>query len=82
MINLVLAFFNLVPIPPLDGSHVIAHAMPDEVIEQYRHFGQYGILALMGHHLPCSGCAETSVRPGLFPARDGGLVHTAVDLEA
>ena len=48
MINLVLAFFNLVPIPPLDGSHVIAHAMPDRLAEQYRHFGQYGILALMG----------------------------------
>ena len=48
MINLVLAFFNLVPIPPLDGSHVIAHAMPDRLAKQYRHFGQYGILALMG----------------------------------
>ncbi len=48
MINLVLAFFNLIPIPPLDGSHVIAHAMPDRMAEQYRHFGQYGILALMG----------------------------------
>ena len=36
MINLVLAFFNLVPIPPLDGSHVIAHAMPDGMAKQYR----------------------------------------------
>ena len=48
MINLLLAFFNLIPIPPLDGSHVIAHAMPDRMAKQYRHFGQYGILALMG----------------------------------
>ena len=38
----------MIPIPPLDGSHVIAHAMPDRLAEQYRHFGQYGILALMG----------------------------------
>lgn len=48
MINLVLAFFNLVPIPPLDGSHVLAHALPKELAARYRHFGQYGILALMG----------------------------------
>jgi len=48
MINLVLAFFNLVPIPPLDGSHVVAHLLPKEAAARYRQFGQYGILALMG----------------------------------
>lgn len=47
-INLILAFFNLVPIPPLDGSHVVAHALPRELAIRYRQFGQYGILALMG----------------------------------
>ena len=48
MINLILAFFNLIPIPPLDGSHVLAHALPKEVAVRYRDFGQYGILAVMG----------------------------------
>ena len=47
-INLVLAFFNLIPIPPLDGSHVVAHALPGEIAARYRQFGQYGIFALMG----------------------------------
>lgn len=47
MINLILAFFNLVPIPPLDGSHVLAHLLPREAAARYRQFGQYGILALM-----------------------------------
>ena len=28
LINLVLAFFNLIPIPPLDGSHVLFHVLP------------------------------------------------------
>ena len=46
-INLILAFFNLIPIPPLDGSHVLAHMLPQEMAMRYRHFGQYGILALM-----------------------------------
>lgn len=48
LINLVLAFFNLIPIPPLDGSHVVAHVLPAEIAERYRQFGQYGIFALMG----------------------------------
>ena len=47
-INLLLAFFNLLPIPPLDGSHVLAHLLPKEVQAQYRQVGQYGILLLMG----------------------------------
>ena len=47
-INLILAFFNLIPIPPLDGSHVLAHVLPQEMAMRYRHFGQYGILILMG----------------------------------
>jgi Zn-dependent protease len=48
LINLVLAFFNLIPIPPLDGSHVMAHALPEGIAARYRQFGQYGIFALMG----------------------------------
>ncbi len=46
-INLILAFFNLLPIPPLDGSHVLAHLLPDRWARAYRQFGQWGILALI-----------------------------------
>jgi len=48
VINLVLAFFNLVPIPPLDGSHVVAHLLPPELAHRYRSFAQYGVLGLFG----------------------------------
>jgi len=48
VINLVLAFFNLVPIPPLDGSHVVARMLPDSLAHRYREMGRYGILILMG----------------------------------
>lgn len=47
-INLILAFFNLIPIPPLDGSHVMAHIIPDRFKLQYRRFSRYGVFALMG----------------------------------
>jgi Zn-dependent protease len=46
-INLVLAFFNLIPIPPLDGSHVLAHALPRELAAKYRDMGRYGLLIVM-----------------------------------
>jgi len=31
LLNLLLGIFNLIPLPPLDGSHVIRHFMPDGV---------------------------------------------------
>lgn len=48
LINLVLAIFNLIPIPPLDGSHVLYHLLPRPLAQRYRAAGQYGLLVLMG----------------------------------
>jgi Zn-dependent protease len=46
-INVLLAFFNLLPIPPLDGSHVVANLLPARLAAPYRRFGQFGLLAMM-----------------------------------
>ena len=46
-INLILAFFNLIPIPPLDGSHVLFHLLPGRFALQFRRAGQYGMVVLM-----------------------------------
>jgi Zn-dependent protease len=46
-INLILAFFNLIPIPPLDGSHVVYHLLPPEAGLRYRSIGRYGFLLIM-----------------------------------
>jgi Zn-dependent protease len=45
--NLVLAFFNLIPIPPLDGSHVFYHLLPPAAGSQYRQFQRFGFLPIM-----------------------------------
>ena len=48
LINLILAVFNLVPIPPLDGSHVVYHFLPRAWRAGYQQAGRYGILVLIG----------------------------------
>lgn len=46
-INLVLAYFNLIPIPPLDGSHVLYHLLPPAAGARYRAMGRYGVTLLV-----------------------------------
>jgi Zn-dependent protease len=47
-LNIILAVFNLVPIPPLDGSKVASFGLSPRVGEQYdRVFGPYGYLILL-----------------------------------
>lgn len=47
-INLILAFFNLIPIPPLDGSKILFAILPGELVYRLRPLEQFGFLILMG----------------------------------
>ncbi len=47
-INLILLLFNLVPIPPLDGSHVLYHLLPPALGARYREMGRYGMILVFG----------------------------------
>jgi len=44
--NLVLAFFNLIPLPPLDGSHVFYHLLPPGAGMKYRQLYALGMVPL------------------------------------
>lgn len=46
-INVMLAVFNLLPIPPLDGSKIIAAVLPDKVYYKYMMYERYIMIALM-----------------------------------
>lgn len=46
-LNIVLAVFNLLPVPPLDGSHLVAAVLPAPVAEAYRRIGFFGVFALI-----------------------------------
>jgi Zn-dependent protease len=46
LLNLVLAAFNLIPIPPLDGSHVMKYLLPPAWSLQYQRFGRQGMIVL------------------------------------
>lgn len=48
IVNVVLGVFNMFPIPPLDGSRVVAVLMPRELYARWVSLDQYGFLILLG----------------------------------
>lgn len=46
-INLILAFFNLIPIPPLDGSKILMAVLPDQMLESYLRLERFGFIIIV-----------------------------------
>lgn len=47
VINSILMLLNLLPIPPLDGSVVVARWMPPEFARKWMEFGRYGLILVL-----------------------------------
>ena len=47
VINLVLAILNLIPIPPLDGSGIVASLLPNDLAAKYLRIAPYGMFIVI-----------------------------------
>jgi Zn-dependent protease len=64
LINVVLFCFNLIPVYPLDGSHLLANALPVPMAESYRKFmAQFGVFIFLG--LVLSGVLSKVMLPAV-----------------
>lgn len=64
MINVLLAFFNLIPVPPLDGSWVLEHLFPNTLGHLYATIRPFGFLIFLG--LLWTNVLEYLITPGLI----------------
>ncbi len=61
-LNIGLAIFNLIPIPPLDGSHVLAAFLPREAAARYQGLGFFGVFfVIVLFRLPAFNAAFSAV---------------------
>lgn len=47
LINIYLAVFNLIPVPPLDGSGILMGVLPDRLADRYERLRPYGFFIVM-----------------------------------
>jgi Zn-dependent protease len=46
-LNLILAIFNLLPLPPLDGSHILRNVLPYNWIPMYDRLGMFSLILMV-----------------------------------
>jgi len=72
-INLVLGIFNLIPIPPLDGSKIIAGILPQETLNRLPDISRYSLIILLALVMPIVG-GQSIIQLVIFPIVQGLLV--------
>ncbi len=48
IINVILCVFNLIPVPPLDGSKIVMALLPDDMAMKYESISPFGIFIIIG----------------------------------
>ncbi|MCP3915393.1 MAG: site-2 protease family protein [bacterium] len=64
-VNLILAIFNMLPVPPLDGSRVMAYVLPSSLREQFVSLERFGMIIVFA--LLFSGVLTTVLRATILP---------------
>jgi len=83
MLNLILIVFNLIPIPPLDGSHVMKYLLPASIAFQYQRVSRYGIIVLIALMWITPGALNYIMTPAFkafgwtFTQIEGGMLPEA-----
>jgi Zn-dependent protease len=80
IINAILMMLNLLPVPPLDGSQVVAGLLPPTWAYHYQQLGRYGLIILI--LLLASGILSIVLWPLLSLAIAGGLLAANISPEA
>ena len=62
--NIVLGVFNLIPIPPLDGSRVVIGLLPEELVRPYLRLERFGFFIIIG--LLYLGALDRVISPAAF----------------
>ena len=65
-LNLFLCFFNLIPIPPLDGSRLLYHLLPPVWGAQYRALDRFGFLLVLALVMFAPGLLSVLLTPASF----------------
>ena len=68
LINIFLAVFNLLPIPPFDGSHIVEGLMPRKYVHYYEKLRPFGLVLFFGlvaltWFAPEAGVLEKTIGP-------------------